>query len=462
METGKIIEKILSNATYWEFKTISGETNNISVWNGKIHTIANSVISSFSIRVLYKNGWGFASSSLPYGSEHIKNLDIENIAKIGLKNAKISDMFSKRVLKIYTGKAIKDSVQTKVKISPSDIPLEEKIDLLFDYDRRINDKRIKSKFFSYSDAEIEKKFINSEGSELKQKKSIVSVGTEMMAEEGNRRETNFSKYAKTAGFETTAHFEEEIDKVAKDAVRMLNGKNVQGGNFPIVADGELTGVIIHEALGHAAEGDAVMQEESCLKNLINKKISADINVVDDPTIEGLFGSFFYDDEGIKAKKKYIIKEGILKNFLHSRETAATIEDKNEPGNARAQGNSIPLVRMSNTFIEPQDYEFDEMISEIKNGFYLKGSKGGEVDITKGTFQFYAKECYKIKNGKIGEILKGVSLMGNIFDVLKNIEAVGKKKYAKLSPGMCGKGGQEVPVDGFNPPVRIKKVMIGST
>ncbi len=465
METQKIIEKILSDVRYWEFRTISGETNGISLWNGKIHNIGNAATSSFSIRVLFKNGWGFASSSLPYDIRSIGDVttdSIENIAKIALKNAKISHRFSKRDIKIRTEIAINDSVQTNVKILPSDIPLDKKINLLFEYDKRINDNRIKSKFFSYSDVGSEKKFMNSEGSEIKQKEAKVIVGTEMMAEEGDKRETNFSKHAKTAGFETTDNFEEEVDKVAKDVIKMLNGKNVQGGNFPIVADGDLTGVIIHEALGHAAEGDAIIQGESCLENLIKKKISASINVVDDPTIDGMFGSFFYDDEGIKAGKKYIIKNGILENFLNSRETAATLGNGNEPGNARAQGNSIPLVRMSNTFIEPQDYESDEMLSEIKDGFYLKGSRGGEVDITKGTFQFYAKECYKIKNGEIGKVLKGVSLIGNIFDVLNNIDAVGKKKYDALSPGMCGKGGQDVPVDGLNPPVRIRNVMIGST
>jgi len=451
MEVYKIIEKILSDVRYWESRTISGEANGISLWNGKIHNIGNSATSSFSIRVLFKNGWGFASSSLPYDINSIEDANdttrniIENIAKTALKNAKISHQFSKRDIKIQTGIAVKDSVQTNVKISPSDISLDEKINLLFNYDKQINDNRIKSKFFSYSDVGAEKKFMNSEGSEIKQKEVKVIVGTEMIAEEGNKRETNFSKHAKTAGFETTDNFEEEVDKVAKDVIKMLNGKNVHGGNFPVVADGDLTGVIIHEALGHAAEGDAVIQGESCLENLIKKKISTSINVVDDPTIEGMFGSFFYDDEGIKAGKKYIIKNGILENFLNSRETAATLGNGNEPGNARAQGNSIPLVRMSNTSIEPQDYELDEMLSEIKDGFYLKGSRGGEVDITKGTFQFYAKECYKIKKGEIGEVLKGVSLIGNIFDVLKNIDAVGRKNMLLYRRVCAEKEGRMFPL-----------------
>jgi len=462
------VEKILNNNNirYWEFMTISGETNGISVWNGKIHEIAGSATHSFSVRILYKNGWGFASISMPFSQQNI-----EETAKKALKNGKFSNKFSKRNIKIYTGKAIKDFAETRTKILPSDVSLEEKVHLLFDYDKRVNNDIIKSKFFSYSDSIFEKKFMNSEGSEITQRDVRVVVGTEMLAEKNGRRETNFSKYAKTAGFETTDNFENEIDETEKCLIKMLKGKNVRGGNFPVVADGVMTAVIIHEALGHAAEGDAVIQEQSCLENLIKNKISSKIDVIDDPTIDGLFGSFFYDDEGIKANKKYIIKDGVLENFLHSRETAAMLmnnkthsEDKNEnyAGNARAQGNSIPLVRMSNTFIEPQDYELDEMISEIKDGFYLKGSRGGEVDIVKGTFQFYAKECYKIKNREIVGMLKGVSLMGSIFDVLKNIEVVGKKKYVSLSPGMCGKGGQNVPVDGINPPVKIKNVMIGST
>lgn len=448
------VEKILKDVRYWECKKINVKTNNISVWNGKIYDITASETSAFSIRILYKNGWGFATTSLPLNSRNI-----EIVIKNALKNAKISNKFSKRKIDVYTNKAIKDAVKTKTKIFPLDVSLDEKVNLLFDYDKEINDKRIRSKFFTYSDRVLEKKFVSSEGSDITQEDAKVVISTEMMAEENGRRETNFAKYAKTGGFEITNNFEVEINETANCLFRMLKGKNVNGGNFPVVADGTLTAVIIHEALGHAAEGDAIIQGRSCLGNLIKKEISSKINVVDDPTIEGLFGSFFYDDEGVKAGKKYILKDGVLENFLHSRETA--VKFKSIPGNARAQGNSIPLVRMSNTFIEPQDYELNEMISGIKDGFYLKGSRGGEVDITKGTFQFYAKECYKVKNGEIDDMLKGVSLMGNIFDVLKNIDAVGKKEFASSSPGICGKGGQNVAVDGINPAVRIRSILIGS-
>lgn len=441
------LQKILDETKYWEYKEYQSNGCNVSVWNGEIYEVGEGKEFSYSVRVLYDNGWGFASSN--------KN-DIEELAKRALKNAKIASKFNENKKDVFLQKPIIDSKKTQVKISPFDVSLEEKIKLLFEYDKLINDKRIVGKFFNYLDGLVNKKFFNSEGSEIDQTIIRTSVRVELYGMENGMVETNFGKFAKTGGFETTENFESKVNNTYKTLIEMLNAKSFKEGIYTCVADEELTAVIIHEALGHLAEADTILQKQSCLENLINKEISVKMNVIDDPTIEGAFGSFFYDDEGIPGSRKFIVKEGILKNLLHTRETAHKFNSI--PGNARAQGNSIPIVRMSNTFIEPQDYKFEEMIEDIKQGFYLKGSRGGGVNPAKGSFQFYVNNGWKIENGEIKYSAKGISIAGETLEFLKNISAIGKD--SDFSPGICGKSGQEVPVDGKNPKIKIKNLKIG--
>jgi len=180
-------------------------------------------------------------------------------------------------------------------------------------------------------------------------------------------------------------------------------------------------------------------------------------VVDDPTLPGKFGSYIYDDEGIKARKVEIIKDGILKEYLLDRETAAFFGL--EPnGHGRAQSyNYQPLVRMSNTYIEPRDWSFEEMLEEVKNGLYLIGDKGGQVDIANGTFMFGAKEGYIIENGEIKTPIRDVALSGKILDVLKNIRAIGNDLKIEF-PGYCGKG-QWVSVDDGGPHI-LTRALVG--
>jgi len=446
----KKIHMFLKDAEYWDFRQISSKSTLLSVWNGEVHEIENSMSFGYCIRVLLNGCWGFASSN------EIKN--IEATAKNALKNAEFSGRMTKKRIKILEQKTIKDQVKTPVKKNPEDVSTEEKLKKLFEYNTYINNPMIVSKIFSYSDIVSEVIFLNSEESEIRQKVIKTGLGVQLTAKEGNLIETNFTNTAKTSGFETVENFEDRISKCEKKAIEFLHAKSVKGGIFPVISDGDLTGVIIHEALGHAVEADAVINKQSCLENFLGKEISPKINVVDNPLKGNLFGNFFYDDEGVKAKKKFIIKNGFLNEFLNTRETAAILGMK--PGNARAQGISPPIVRMSNTYIEGGDFEFDEMVREIKKGFYLKGSRGGEVDTSKGSFQFYANEAYLIENGEIKNLLKGISLSGNTIEILKNIDAVGKEK--DTSPGFCGKSGQSVSVDGINPPIKIKKVFIGGT
>ncbi|MCL2142544.1 MAG: TldD/PmbA family protein, partial [Methanimicrococcus sp.] len=172
-----------------------------------------------------------------------------------------------------------------------------------------------------------------------------------------------------------------------------------------------------------------------------------------------FGYYPFDAEGAPSKKTVLIQNGIMNSYMHSRETAGTFDGKSgSSGNARAQGYAMPVVRMSNTYIDNGDASFEEMLEEIKDGIYLIGSRGGQVNTGEGVFQFNAEKGYLIKNGEIKELVRDVSLSGQTLEILNQIQRVGNDM--KLHAGHCGKAGQTVPVTDGAPHLSIKKATVG--
>ncbi|MDK2383736.1 MAG: TldD/PmbA family protein, partial [Candidatus Korarchaeota archaeon] len=249
------------------------------------------------------------------------------------------------------------------------------------------------------------------------------------------------------------------EEAAKRAVEALSAKPAPPGPHPAILDPKLAGVFIHEAFGHAAEGDAVVNNESILTGKLGEKVGSEVvSVVDDPTIEGLYGFYRYDDEGTESRRKYIVKEGILSGYMTNLETASKLGI--EPtGNARSMDYSNPpIVRMSNTFIDRGDWTLEEMLSDMKRGIYAFGSLYGYTDPAKGQFMFKAEGGWLIENGELKQRLREVAITGMTLEVLNNMDAVGKD--LSHDPGMCGKMGQWVPVTTGAPHVRVSRLVFG--
>ena len=175
-------------------------------------------------------------------------------------------------------------------------------------------------------------------------------------------------------------------------------------------------------------------------------------------VPGLRGSFSYDDEGVAAAKTDLIREGVLVGRLHSRETAARMGEA-PTGNARAISYQFPpIVRMTNTYIEPQQATFDDIVSEIDDGVYAKNWYGGMTSME--MFTFSAGEAYRIRNGRVEELLRPVVLSGNLFETLENIDAIGNDLEMNQGGG-CGKGGQSpLAVSNGSPHIRIRNCLVG--
>ncbi|MHA1349715.1 MAG: TldD/PmbA family protein, partial [Promethearchaeota archaeon] len=315
-------------------------------------------------------------------------------------------------------------------------------------------------------------FINSFGSKIKQKLSYLRLLNMVYSRKAGITQRSINSVGGLGGFEivSTEKAENLSEKTARESIKLLDAKSPIGGQFTIIADPKLAGTLIHEALGHACEADLVLSKESILKEKLGKEIALpDITVIDDPSMgQGktlglpyeLFGSYFIDDEGIPSQKTVIIENGVLKNYLHNLETSSRM---NLPpnGHGRASSSSAkPQVRMGFTYIEPKDWNIEELIQDTKNGILCKDFLYGYTNPTTGNFQFKCKFSYKIENGEKKELMRDVALSGMILEVLRKVSAIGDKKSFSYSDGICGKGGQSVRVCDGGPYIRVDDITVG--
>ncbi len=443
-----VIAKTSKKVDYIDIRSGIGDATSIVMKDGDVDEINTGMSLGARIRVLNNGAWGFAYTT-----------DLSKINEITETAIKLSSSL-KGDVKLSETEAVKDKIAVDVKIPFKDISVEEKKEIMKQASDAASIEKVNSTTIGYSDSEVNELFMNSEGSEIQVKTSRVRMALNASATDGEIIQFGHGSMGGVKGFEVIAErdIEEFGREIGEKAVRLLDAKPAPSGKFPVIADPELTGVLIHEALGHAVEGDLILQNDSILKDKMGEMIASDIvNIFDDASLREGFGYYPYDVEGVKTKPNQLVKDGKLISLLNSRETASQLGMKSS-GNARSIISDKPIVRMSNTYLQPGDMTFEELIEDIEDGIYLKGSRGGQVDTGKGIFQFNAAEGYLIKNGELATPLRDVSLSGNILETLKNIDAIGND--FKLSVGFCGKDGQTAPVGDGGPHTRILNALVG--
>jgi TldD protein len=348
-----------------------------------------------------------------------------------------------------------------VAFNPEEIPLKQKIDKIrsiFDYLKRF-DERI-DPIIGYSELNTTRLFVNNEGSQLRQVIPRCRLFIQPIAKEEGRTDFDYASFGGEMGFEIFNEIEDRLDEVAQNSLDMLKAENPPSGRFPIILDPDMAGLIAHESFGHGLEADQILRERSYLKHLLNKQVASKIsNIYDNPSISSQYGSYFFDDEGIKAQENVLVENGVLKNFIHNRITASELGEEPK-GNGRRESFAHPVnVRMSNTYFAPGDYNLEEMISEIDKGVLLNRGYFGMEDPLGGGLQVTSKKGYLIENGKKSKLLKAITLSGSVLKLLKNIDAISNDKR-KLKPGTCGKGYEDfVPVTSGGSYIRVKNALI---
>jgi TldD protein len=358
----------------------------------------------------------------------IEPAEIRRVTRLAYQIALASSAVKKEDLVLSDEEPVVDSYKTNIIIDPWTVPLEKKLELLMEAEKQLRiDERIRLAQASMDIYRSSQLFASSEGSRIEQEITHCGAGMSATAvadgEIQRRSYPNSHRGQFTSqGFEAIESMElaENSERVAQEALQLLSAKDCPSGKMTVVLDASQLALQLHESVGHPSELDRVLGMEASfagtsfldLDKLDKLKLGSPIvNITADATIEGGLGSFGYDDEGVKAQRTPLVREGRFVGYLTSRETAPVIRQKSN-GTMRADGwNRIPLIRMTNVNLEPGDMSFEQIISEIRDGIYLETNKSWSIDDKRLNFQFATEIGWEIKDGKRGAMLKNCNYTG---------------------------------------------------
>ncbi len=446
------IERALRShdADYVEVRLDDTATNRIVYRGRELEEIGR--IRSFggNVRALLRGGWGFVSFNEPAELRKRVEEAISAAHHVGRETSMLAEV-----------PPVVDSVRLKVKKDPRAIPLATKKEMLDRYNEKmLSVQGVTSTNIMYYDGHKRVVFASSEGSYIEQERiDVVSRLSATARKNGDMQQASMSLGALN-DFAYVEALDETARLLGERAVELLSAPYAKAGTYTVVLDPILAGVFCHEAFGHLSESDFVYENDRMKEIMVLGRQFGQphLNIVDGAAVPDLRGSFKYDDEGVPAQKTDLIRDGILVGRLHSRETAGKMGER-VTGNARALDYRFPpIVRMTNTYIEPGNISFEELIADIDEGVYARNWFGGTTSME--MFTFSAGEAYMIRNGKVAELLRPVKLTGNLFTTLMNIDALGNDMDFNQGGG-CGKGGQmPLPVSNGSPHIRIQDVVVG--
>jgi TldD protein len=438
------------NADYVEAHFEETQATSIVYRGRRLEEISRARNVGGNIRALVRGSWGFVSFN--------QLDDLREKVALAVEDAGLA---SREPFELFQTEPVMDTVVPQLQKDATTVPLAAKKELLDDYnDIMLSSPKIQSTRINYRDMKRRVTFASSEGSYIEQIKTDLSARLTAVARDDGEIQQAGVSLGSSGEFSVVEGLRDKAGEIARRAAALLSSPQVKGGEYTVILDPVLAGVFAHEAFGHLSESDHVYQNENLRRVMVLGKRFGDrhLNIVDDPTMPNLRGSYKYDDEGMPTRKTHLIREGVLEGRLHSRETAAKMGETTT-GNARAVNYLFPpIVRMSNTFIEPGSASLEGMLGDIEEGVYVKDWYGGTTTLE--MFTFSAGEARMIRQGRLAELLRPVVLTGNVFTTLQNIDAVGSDLEMNQGGG-CGKGGQyPLPVSNGSPHIRIRHCVVG--
>ncbi len=442
------------NIQYFNARFAKGKATQISLLKGITKSANTGIGKGFSITAFTDGGYGFAA-----GQEFSKDAIGDTFIQAA-NLAKWSAQYSKETYSIHETSSLQDTYMVSAKKPLYHIGPDEKVKLLLEIEKEAYfDPRIVSTSCNYSDNEYEQIIYNNFNRFVRIKNGGIFFILQAIAKDAHRQEGYHVSRGGNGGYEILEHARGTGKESAENSLELLHSKPAPQGVHDLIMDHHLTGTFIHEAFGHAAEADSVIAGESILDNKLNTLVGNErVTIIDDGTLENEFGFIPFDDEGTPSQRTTIVDKGILKNYLHSLETASKMNVK-PTGNGRAAGFSvIPQVRMTNTYLQPMDSNLDEMLAEMQNGILGVGWKYGYTDPITGDFTFKLSKAYLIENGEKTQVLRDAAISGVTLEALQRITLISDS--ATQDTGYCGKGGQSIPVGSGGPHTLIKDMVFG--
>jgi TldD protein len=453
-----------SGVTYVEVKVERDVGNAVAIKNAMIDALIYSEDEGMCVRLLTKEGIGFASTNT------LENKDAKNIVDKAHKMGHSSQR--KSPISFVEEKAAEDKWTVEQKRKLTDISVEERVKDILEIDNELNslDVKMTGRILSIADGVTEKYFCNSEGSRISSVLPGMFANIYITVSVDGQSEMSYRDYGYTGGWEgleqlriseTMAHDAQVLDKT------MREGKKIPEGNMDLICGPQVTGIASHESCGHPMEADRINGREMSqagksfvTKELLGQRIGSDaVTIVDDPTIRNSSGFYLYDEEGVKARPRYLYKNGIINEFLHNRESAAIMGQRSNAASRSAGYNREPIVRMANTYLAPGDYSDDELLEGVKKGVWMESFNEWNIDDTRFNQKYVAREAYLIENGERKYPVKGCVIETTTRKFWSAVDAVSKR--LEFTAATCGKGDpqQGIPVFTGGGTARLREVYL---
>jgi TldD protein len=427
--------------------------NYSSLEDGKVNSAYSNIGYGVGIRVLKGDQTGYAYSESVTPESMLKAA--ETAANIADSSAKFSPVNINEFLppNYYPVKTSWENTSVKDKI-----PFIQRLnDNVFAADKRVT--KVNAVLGDSSSYIL---FYNSDGLLAWDYRPMVILYGVCIMEENGKTENFFvgRSYRMGSEFLTNEIVDELSGEVVTKTAQLFNATKPKAGEMEVVVGAGESGILLHEAMGHAFEADFNRKNLSIFSDKIGKKVAENfVNIIDDGTIPGKRGTLNFDDEGNATKKTAMVNNGILTSYLHDRISAGYY--KVDPtGNGRRQNfRNIPIPRMRCTYMENGPHKKEDIIASVKNGIYVDSFSNGQVNIGQGDFTFFVKFGYIIENGKLTKPIKDVNLIGNGPQALADIVMVADDLVITNGIWTCGKDGQGAPVSMGIPTVKIKKLTV---
>ncbi len=453
----KALEYASKKSRFAEVRYFSSRRNLAVMKNGTISATGYSRDAGLAIRLLNKS-IAFLSVNIP--DWNVVKGEIDKTVR--MSNRVGRDEFSSE-------NPVKDNWNFPEKKRIEDIAFEEKVEMLRAIDSTLSGENIAMRILSLSDNIEDEFMVNSDGLLIKSTLPKVSFFAMMGFAEGGKFEQGDIEVGYAGGYE--AMDEWKLEERAKHESGVLknaiNSPKLKEGKYDLVAGPNISGIVAHESCGHPTEADRILGREMAQagesfikKDDRGKKVgSAIVNLVDDPTMEHSFGHYRYDRDGVRARKRYLYRNGLINEFLTNKESAGRLGISSNGASRSSEWDKEPLVRMSTTYIEPRDSSVEELMEGVKEGIYMKSFTEWNIDDIRFNEKYVGREAYHIVNGEIKETIRRPVIETTTVNFYSSIDAIGKD--LEFSAGTCGKGDPMQGVDVWmgGPHIRLRGLTV---
>ena len=452
---------------YAEVRAHSEKGEGLTMKNGVLDAYASAVDSGFCVRILADGGIGFASTNKWTKKE------AKSVVEIAYKFAKMAKRKNKIVF--AEEKSVKANWKVDEKKKIEDMSPETRIETFMELDKELTSQglNVPGRMLSFGTGLTEKYFVNTEGSVISSYVPRVGAYGFITVVENGKPEQAYKQFGYAGGWEALDEWKltEQMINEIKVLQRVIKeAKAVKPGKMDLVCGCEVTGIAAHESCGHPMEADRILGREMSQagKSFIypdgpfwlgTKIGSPAVTIIDDPTVKNSYGYYEYDDEGIKARPRYLYKNGIINEFLHNRESAAKLNTRSNGASRALNYDREAIVRMANTFVQPGDMNEQEMFKDVKQGVYMKSFTEWNIDDKRFNQRYVGREAYLIEKGELKHPIARPVIETTTQIFWSAVDAVSRK--VEYNAASCGKGDpmQGMPVYTGGPIIRLREVHV---